>query len=208
MGAEGRHESGGCALETRPNSPAGDVTRLLDAAAAGSSAALGEVLPLVYEELRGLAAAYLVGERAGHTLQPTALVHEAYLRLAAQRSAGWHGRAQFLGVAAQAMRRVLVDHARTRGRVKRGGGAQRTGLDEAVESLEASAGDLLTLDEALARLAAIDPQKSRVVELRFFAGASVEETAEIVGISARTVERDWAMARAWLHGEIAGKGEG
>jgi RNA polymerase sigma factor (TIGR02999 family) len=181
----------------------GDVTRLLEAAAGGSRSAIDELLPVVYEELRRMAAAQLNSERAEHTLQATALVHEAYLKLVDQRTAGGTSRAQFFGVAAQAMRRVLVDHARGRGRVKRGGGRGKTALDEAVVMLEERAEDLVALDEALGRLAAIDPQKGRVVELRFFAGFSAQETADLLGLSLRTVERDWTMARAWLRGQVS-----
>jgi RNA polymerase sigma-70 factor (ECF subfamily) len=186
-----------------------EVTQLLDAVAGGSKSAAGELLPLVYGELRRLAAAYLRGERADHTLQATALVHEAYLKLADTRAAEWQDRAHFFAVAAQAMRRILVDHARAHGTIKRGGGGgekQATRLDAAVALIQERAIDLEALDEALVRLAEIDAQKARIVELRFFGGMSVEEAAEVLGVSSRTVERDWTMARAWLRGHI-GRGD-
>src|SRR5262245_29869225 len=176
---------------------------LLEAAAAGNKAALDDLAPAVYAELRRMAADQISAERAGHTLQPTALVHEAYLRLVDQRTVGWKSRSQFFCLAAQAMRRILVDHARTRGRLKRGGDRERTPLDGVVGVLEERAEDLVALDEALGRLAAIDPQKARVVELRFFAGLTSQQTADLLSVSLRTVERDWTMARAWLRGQIA-----
>ena len=159
-------------------------------------------LSVVYEQLRSLAEKCLRDERPGHTLQPTALVHEAYLKLSGQRSAGWKDRGEFLGVAAQAMRRILVDHARMRGREKRGGGQARVPLDEAIAIAGERALDLVALDESLGVLAGIDPQKARIVELRFFAGLTAQEAADALGISLRAVERDWTMARAWLRGRI------
>ncbi|MCP3902973.1 MAG: sigma-70 family RNA polymerase sigma factor [Planctomycetes bacterium] len=158
------------------------------------------LLPVVYDELRRLADHYLRGERAGHTLQATALVHEAWLRL---QDAPWQNRAHFMGVAAMAMRRVLVNHAKGRDRLKRGGGKAPIVLEETMAVFEDRAIDLVALDDALTRLAEIDPEQARIVELRFFAGLTVEETAQLLGTSVRTVHRDWAMARAWLHGEIA-----
>ena len=160
------------------------------------------LIPLVYHELRKRAAAYLRHEREGHTLQPTALVHEAYLRLVDQREVLWQNRAHFFGVAAQAMRRILVDHARGRKRVKRGGDDQRITLTDAVLMGEPRSVDLLDLDAALERLAVLDPRQCRIVELRYFAGLSVEETAETLDISPATVKREWTMAKAWLSAEL------
>jgi RNA polymerase sigma factor (TIGR02999 family) len=168
-----------------------------------AAGAVDDLLPLVYAELRKLAQAYLQEEDAGHTLQATALVHEAYLKLIDQRTAGWHDRQQFLGVAAQAMRRILVDHARARGALKRGSPARRLPLDDMVDQLEHSATDLVRLDAALQDLNEIAPQKARVVELRFFGGLSVDETAAVLGVSKRTVERDWTFAKAWLHANLS-----
>lgn len=180
-----------------------DVTKILEKASEGDAAAAERLLPLVYEELRAIAARYLRQERAGHTLQPTALVHEAYVRLIDQTSVRWNGRSHFLAVAAIAMRRVLVNHARARRRLKRGGQEmKRVPLDDAVGVLEERAGDLEALDEALTKLAAMDPQQARIVELRFFGGLTAPETAEAMGISERTVHREWALARAWLRGEV------
>ena len=168
----------------------------------GDDGALGELLPLVYAELRRLAAGYLRRERPGHTLQPTALVNEAYLRLVDQSHVHWQNRAHFLGVAAQMMRRILVDHARGQRAEKRGGEIQKLSLDENIDVSGERAADLVALDEALERLAELDPQKSRIVELRFFGGLSVEETAEVLGVSAPTVKRQWRMAKAWLYGQV------
>lgn len=184
---------------------AGDVTNLLQKAAGGDGAAAGALFPIIYDELRRLAAAFLAHERAGHTLQTTALVHEAYLKLVGVADYRFNGRSHFLAVAAQAMRRVLITHARDRGRLKRGGDAGRISLSEAEP--EAAAGaqevDLVALDEALTRLAAIDERKVRLVEMRFFAGMTVEEIAEALGVGSATVKRDWALARAWLFREIS-----
>jgi RNA polymerase sigma factor (TIGR02999 family) len=160
-----------------------------------------ELVVHVYDELRRLAASYLRRERADHTLQPTALVHEAYMRLAAQEGVDWRNREHFIGVAAEMMRRVLVDHARRHRRDKRGGGL-RLPLTEADGFSEGEAEDMVALDEALRRLARRHPQKSRVVELRFFGGLSIEETARILEVSDSTVERDWKFARAWLAREM------
>jgi RNA polymerase sigma-70 factor, ECF subfamily len=165
----------------------------------------GSVFALVYDELRRLAASALRHERSDHTLQPTALVHEAYLRLADEPTARWENRNHFVAVASRAMRRILVDHARKHKAVKRGSGAVRLSLDD-LERAAASPGDavdLVALDDALARLTTLDPRQARIVELRFFGGLSVEETAAIVGSSARTVKRDWQVARAWLKREMA-----
>jgi RNA polymerase sigma-70 factor, ECF subfamily len=180
-----------------------EVTRLLIQVTDGDGAALEELLPLVYHELRRLAANYLRRERVSHTLQPTALVHEAYMRLIDQTQVQWQNRAHFFGVAAQMMRRILVDHARQHKSEKRGGEFQKLSLDDNLDILSGRASELVALDEALERLSAVDPQKSRVVELRFFGGLSVEETAEVLGVSAPTVKRQWRMAKAWLYGEVA-----
>jgi RNA polymerase sigma factor (TIGR02999 family) len=159
-------------------------------------------MPLVYDELRRLAGGYLRRERPDHTLQPTALVNEAYMQMVGQRHARWQNRAQFIGVAAQMMRRILVDHARQQQAEKRGGEFQKLSLDENIDVSGERASDLVALDEALQRLVALDPQKARVVELRFFGGLSVEETAEVLGVSAPTVKRQWRMAKAWLYGQV------
>jgi RNA polymerase sigma factor (TIGR02999 family) len=169
---------------------------------AGDSAAAAEVVPFIYGELRRLATHYMAHERPHHTLQTTALVHEAYLRLVDQRQACWRNRAHFYGAAAQVMRRILVDHARARQAEKRGGDAEHLSLDEALTFSDSQSQELVRLDEALARLAKLDPRQSRVIELRFFAGLSVEETAEVMRISPKTVKRDWSVARAWLHREL------
>ena len=166
--------------------------------------ALDKLMPAVYDELRRQAARYLRREQAGHTLQTTALIHEAYMRLVDQRNVQWQNRAQFFGIAAQMMRRILVDHARTKKRVKRGGSDIKVSLADATMPVEERDLDVIALDEALTRLAEIDEQQSRVVELRFFSGLTVEETAEVMGISPATVKRDWSMAKAWLHRELSG----
>jgi RNA polymerase sigma factor (TIGR02999 family) len=184
--------------------PPGEVTQLLSEYRRGSREALDRLLPVVYGELRAMAARYLRAERGDHTLEPTALVHEAYVRLVDQRDVEWRNRAHFLGVSAQIMRRLLVDHARTRGRRKRG-----SGLKVSLDEVDAAAPDetdvdLVALDAALERLATLSPQQSRIVELRYFGGSSIEETAEVLGVSTMTVKRGWAMARAWLHRELSG----
>lgn len=179
-----------------------EVTKLLIRLTEGDNAVLDALLPAVYDELRRLAANYLRRERVGHTLQPTALVHEAYLRMVDQTRVEWQNRAHFFGVAAQMMRRILVDHARGQAAEKRGGDVQKISLDENIDVSALRASELVALDEALERLAAIDPQKSRLVELRFFGGLSVEETAEVMGVSAPTVKRHWRLAKAWLYGEV------
>ena len=185
-----------------PQSPQ-NVTQLLREGSKGNKEALDQLLPIVYDELRLQAARYLRREKAGHTLQTTALIHEAYIRLIDQRNVDWQNRAQFFGIAAQLMRRILVDHARTRKRAKRGGSNVRVSLDKAMVVAKDPDLDLVELDQALDRLAEIDPQQSRIVELRFFSGLSVEETAEVLRISPATVKRDWSMAKAWLHREIS-----
>jgi RNA polymerase sigma factor (TIGR02999 family) len=179
--------------------PPEGVTQLLIDWSEGDQAALDKLMPLVYNELRRLATNYLRRERAGHTLQPTALVNEAYLKLVDQRNAKWQNRAQFFGISAQLMRRILVDHARQHRAVKRGGSdQQRLSVTSAERIVKQSEVDLLALNEGLDELAKMDQQQSRIVELKFFGGLSIEETAEVLGISHATVERDWKMARAWL----------
>lgn len=175
------------------------ITDLLVAWGDGQREVLDDLLPLVYGELRRLASSYLQRERDGHTLRPTALVHEAYLRLVDQRRVRWRNRAHFYGIAAQIMRRVLVDYARARGAARRGGGAERIPLAEDQASVEPRDVEILALDAALGRLAALDTRQARLVELRYFGGLSIEETAEALSISPATVKRDWTMARAWLH---------
>ena len=179
-----------------------EVTKLLIRLTEGDHAVLDALLPAVYDELRRLASGYLRRERVGHTLQPTALVHEAYLRLVDQTRVEWQNRAHFFGVAAQMMRRILVDPARAQQAGKRGGDAQKLSLDENIDVSAMRPSELVALDEALERLAELDPQKSRLVELRFFGGLSVEETAEVLGVSAPTVKRQWRMAKAWLYGQV------
>lgn len=178
---------------------ADDITDLLLVWSDGDRRALDRLVPLVYAELRRQARLQLARERGEHTLQPTALVHEAFLRLVDQRSARWRNRAQFFGVAAQLMRRILVDHARARDAAKRGGGTLRISLDDAPETAASPETDVLLLDDALKRLASLDERQARVVELRYFGGLSVEEAAVVLDVSEITVKRDWAMARAWLY---------
>jgi len=181
-----------------------NITHLLKEWSAGDRRALDRLTPLVYEELRHQAARYLRRERRGHTLQTTALIHEAYLRLIDANDVNWQSRAHFFAIAANLMRRILVEHARRRDADKRGGSQVRVQLDEALAVADEADIDLLAIDEALDRLAAIDPQQARVVELRFFSGLSVEETAAALGVSPKTVKRDWSVARAWLRREIGG----
>jgi RNA polymerase sigma-70 factor (ECF subfamily) len=184
-----------------------EITQLLLAWSDGDQAALDKLTPLVYAELRRLARGYMFGERPGHTLQTTALINEAYLRLIDWKNVRWQGRAHFFGVAAQVMRRILVDFARARHYAKRGGTAQQVSLDEAVTIHEDRSAEIIALDEALNSLAEIDPRKSQIVELRFFGGLSAKETAEALKVSLRTVEREWNSARAWLYRELRGKDE-
>jgi RNA polymerase sigma-70 factor (ECF subfamily) len=165
-----------------------------------------EAVASVYAELRRLAAFYLRRERSGHTLQPTALVHEAYLRLAQQREVNWQNKSHFFGVAAPLMRRILVDYSRGRHAAKRGGHTERIELDQAVLPVIERAADIVALDEALDSLAVRDPLQTRIVELRFFSGLNIEETAEVIGISASTVKREWNVAKAWLARELDGTG--
>ncbi len=178
--------------------PPHEVTQLLRAWREGDEDALEQLLPLVETELRRLARGYMGRERKDHTLQTTALVNELFLRLTDARQVRWEDRAHFLGISARLMRRVLVDHARRRGYRKRGGGAERVALDEAMLVSPEPAVDVVALDRVLASLAAIDARKSRVVELRFFGGLTVDETAEVLHVSPDTVKRDWRLARLWL----------
>jgi RNA polymerase sigma factor (TIGR02999 family) len=184
-----------------------NVTELLRSWGTGDQQALEALMPLVYNELRRLARRYLVGESAGHTLQSTALVHEAYMRLVDWRNVEWQNRAHFFGLAAQMMRRVLVDRARERQAAKRGSGCVKLSLDHALEMPADDKVDLGALDQALTRLERLDPQQSRIVELRFFGGLSIEETATALGISTATVKRSWSTARTWLRRELL-KGTG
>lgn len=181
-----------------------EITQMLKAWSDGSEDVLDRLLPLVYAELRRQAARHLRRERQDHTLQTTALVHEAYLKLVDQKNVKWESRTHFFAIASQAMRRILVDYARTRRRAKRGGGDIRLSLAAAEQEVadDQKGVDLIALDEALTRLAAIDEQQSRVVELRYFSGLSLEETATILSISRATAAREWNMARAWLHREL------
>jgi len=187
--------------------PPEDVTALLARWSRGDSDALDALMPIIYAECRRIAARQLALERRDHSLDPTALVHELYLRLVDQRRASWENRAQFFGVAARLMRRVLVDHARARHAEKRGGDAVFVSLDAAADTPDDShVADVLAIDEALERLAAHDPEQVQIVELRYFAGLTVEETARVVGRSPRTVKREWRLAKAWLYQELRGGG--
>jgi RNA polymerase sigma factor (TIGR02999 family) len=180
-----------------------NITQLLAAWSDGDRAALDALAPLIEQELHRIAARYMAGEREGHVLQPTALVNEAFLRLVDWKNVHWQNRAHFFGVAAQIMRRVLVDFARSRRRVKRGGGGMQVTLSEANEVAAAARDeDLEALDEALQRLERLDPRQGRVVELRYFGGLSLEETAHVLGVSVGTVRRDWSLARVWLYREL------
>jgi RNA polymerase sigma factor (TIGR02999 family) len=180
------------------------VTHVLTEWSCGDTTALDRLVPLIYPELRRIAGRQLRRERSGHTLQPTALVHEVFLHLVDQRHATWDNRAHFFAVAAQLMRRILVDHARSRDTLKRGGAVAKLTLeiDAADVQVNPLAAEVLAVDEALARLAARDPDQARIVELRFFAGLSVEETAHVMDRSARTIKREWRMAKAWLFREL------
>jgi RNA polymerase sigma factor (TIGR02999 family) len=185
-------------------SPGDNVTLLLGQLREGNREAADQLIPLVYNELRRMAAACMQRERAGHTLQATALVHEAYMRLAGAQQGPWQNRAHFFAIAAHAMRQVLMDHARRRHADKRGGAnARKVEIDAELFIDENKLEDVIAMDEALTRLEKIDPRQSQLVELRFFAGLDVEQAAEVMGISTTTVKREWRSARAWLHGELA-----
>jgi RNA polymerase sigma factor (TIGR02999 family) len=180
-----------------------DVTGLLRAWGRGDETALRQLVPIVYDQLHAAARRYMAGERPGHTLQTTALIHETYLRLVKVRQIDWQNRAQFFAICAQLMRRILVDFARSRGYQKRGGGTQRVDFEQALTVGSEPESNLVALDEALRRLAEVDERKSRVVELRFFGGLSVKETAEVMKISGDTVMRDWKLAKVWLLRELS-----
>lgn len=189
-----------------PSSPeptsAGDLTRLLQEAAGGESAAAERLLPLIYEQLRAIANRRMSSERADHTLQATALVHEAYLRLMGNARIEWASRAHFFHAAAEAMRRILIEHARHRARLKRGGSRSRRPIERVDLAVDHDPDEILALDAAICRLEERDPRAARIVRLRFFAGLSVEETAEALDLAPRTIKRDWAAARAWLFREM------
>ena len=180
-----------------------EVTQMLLDWSQGDQQALDRLIPVVYGELRRLASRHLRRERADHTLQTTALIHEAYLKLIEQRNVQWQNRAHFFGIAARLMRRILVDYARSKDASKRGGGEIHLALDEALDEAEAQDADLIALDDALTSLASFDSRQSRIVELRYFGGLTIEETAEAIGVSPATVEREWNLARAWLRRELS-----
>lgn len=186
-----------------PSNTASNVTQLLVDWRNGDQAAFEQLMPVVYDELRRIAKRYMSREASHHTLQTTALVNEAYLRLVNQQDVEWQNRAHFFAISAQIMRHLLVDHARARNYAKRGGGAIQVSLNEEIASVADETVDLLALDEALTRLAAVDARKSRIVELRFFGGLSVEETAEVLNVSAITIKREWLKAKAWLYRELS-----
>jgi RNA polymerase sigma-70 factor (ECF subfamily) len=186
------------------NGPDGKVTSLLRAWTGGDTAALDQLIPIVDSELRKLARIYMSRERKDHTLQPTALVNEVFVRLIDDAGIGWNDRAHFFGICARLMRRVLVDHARARGYQKRGGGAQRIELDDAMLTTPAIDTDVIALDAALDALALVDERKMRVVEMRYFGGLTVEQTADALGVSADTVKRDWRLAKLWLLQHLEG----
>ena len=187
-----------------PEGPKGDVTQLLAQWSGGDRAALDRLVPAVYAELRRMAARYLRQERPQHTLQPTALVNEAFVKLIDQRDVRWQNRAHFFGVAAQLMRRILVDHARERAAAKRGGGLQQVPLDDSLALGASNQVDILAIDQALNRLGTVDPDQVRLVELRFFGGLTIEETAEVLGWSTGSVKREWNVAKAWLQRDLSG----
>jgi RNA polymerase sigma-70 factor (ECF subfamily) len=182
--------------------PDSEASALLAAIGSGNEAAMDQFVPLVYDELRRLARRHLAGQRRGHTLQTADLVSEAYLKLVNVKGAGWKDRLHFFAVASQAMRSVLVDYARRRSYAKRGGNPLRVSLSEADEVFEQQTAEVVAVDEALSRLAALDPRKAQIVELRYFGGLSVEETAHLLDLSSRTIKREWRWARAWLHREL------
>ena len=199
MLAQREFESPYIRLLMAPSSSRGQITELLRDWRNGDKAAREKLLPIVYDELKRLAASFFRRERLNHTLQPTALVHEAYIHLVDQSHVGWENRAHFFGAAAQLMRRILIDHARSRNAAKRGGGAIRVTLADDVAISEQRELDLIALDAALEELTALDEKQSKIVEMRFFAGLSIEETAEVLDISPATVKREWNTAKAWLY---------
>ncbi|MBL9002252.1 MAG: sigma-70 family RNA polymerase sigma factor [Phycisphaerae bacterium] len=190
----------------KPTRDRTEVTELLQRARAGDALATDELFPRVYGELRQLAERFLSDERACHTLQPTALVNEAYLRLVGPADSGWENKAHFFGAAAKAIRRILTDHARARNAAKRGRGAVRHEATELAAPDSTSPIDAMALDTALDRLSALDPGKARIVELRYFAGLTVDETARVMGVSPSSIAREWAFIRVWLHRELSGEG--
>lgn len=184
-----------------------ETTEILEALQAGSPGAADQLMRLVYDELHRIAANYLRKENAGHILQPTALVNEAFLKLIDQTRVNWKGKSHFLAVGAQAMRRILVDHARAAKRQKRGGGALRVGLFDEMALTTDNIEDVLAVDDALAKLETVDQRQSQIVELRFFGGLTVEQVADVIGVSKRTVENEWRMVRAWLRRELSEDGQ-
>jgi RNA polymerase sigma factor (TIGR02999 family) len=182
-----------------------EITQLLIKLSNGNRDAVDQLLPLIYDELKRLAGNYLRRERSGHTLQPTALVHEAYLKLVDINQVNWQNRAHFLGVAANQMRRILIDYARQHNAEKRGNEFQIIALDENIDKAAEQSLELIALDDALNELAKMDPEKAKIVELRYFGGLTTEETAEVLGVSPITVKRHWRMTKAWLYGELAKK---
>ena len=186
-------------------SPSKQITQLLQSWSQGDQGAIEKLAPLVYGELHRLAQRYMSDERPGHTLQTTALVNEAYLRLVDSAHANWESRAHFFGVCAQVMRRILVDWARSRQALKRGGNVSALDLDEALAAAKQPSTDLVAVDDALKALAAVDPRKGQVVEMRFFGGLTVKETAEVLKVSPETVQRDWSLAKSWLRRELSGR---
>ncbi|MCC6361131.1 MAG: sigma-70 family RNA polymerase sigma factor [Phycisphaerales bacterium] len=197
-------QSGSRLAEGRPTNPQETITRLLNHAAGDRPSAAAELLPIVYEELRRLAATFFSDQRSGHTLQPTALVHEAYLKLVDQTIA-WSNRRQFFVVAAAAMRSILIDHARNRGRLKRGGDRERIVLADDPAAPADDALPIESIDQALRRLAELDERKARLVELRFFGGLTLDEAADVLGLARSTASEDWRIARAWLYNELRGE---
>ena len=189
-------------MTREPNSP--NITQLLAEWREGDPSALDELYPLVYDELHRLARRYMSRERKGHTLQTTALINEAYVRLVGQKNVHWANRSHFFAISAQIMRRILIDHARRHAYAKRGGGAQQVSLEEAAVVSPDQSGELIRLDEALQSLAEMDPRRSQVVELRYFGGLNNEEIAGVLNVSENTVTRDWNMARAWLYHQLTG----
>ncbi|HUB81090.1 MAG TPA: sigma-70 family RNA polymerase sigma factor [Bryobacteraceae bacterium] len=186
----------------------GDITALLAEVREGNSASASRLAELVYDQLHGIAARYMRYERPDHTLQATVLVDDAYLHMVNQEDRNWHNRSHFYAVAAQVMRRILIDHARTHNAAKRGGGVSPVDLDDALVLAHDRWEELIAVDEALTHLAERDPRLARIVEMRFFAGLTEDEVAEALGISSRTVKRDWQVAKAWLHGELSGNHDG
>jgi RNA polymerase sigma factor (TIGR02999 family) len=182
-----------------------EITKILQSLSKGDSEAPEKLMPLVYDELRRLASSYMRRERSDHTLQATALVHEAYLRLVDQTQIDWRGRAHFFSIAARLMRQILVDHARERNAEKRGAGVTKLALDKALSFAYETDFDLIALDDALKRLAALDSEQSRIVELRFFGGLTIEETVEVLKLSPATIKREWGLAKAWLRREVIGE---